>query len=745
MNKLPDYHGLERSGAAYTSVMLKARIPVLMGIMAVSLLSLPLFLDVTVQNRTEIWFRDGDPYYESYLRFTEEFGNDHVLIFGIQTERLFKPEVLNYLDRWVASVRNVTGVREVVTFTDMLSPDALDSLDTQRSLMISSPLVSGFLVSEDGTAAEMFVSVSEMGSQEYRDEIVREISDITNEMKPSGVSTYLSGSLFMGAEADRLTRESGRRFLWIAALGVAILLLLLLRRPTYVLMVLVAALLSVWWTFGLYLVAGNSVNVLTTIMLPLILAVSVATSIHIIEQYREISTDIISREGITAAAARIWLPCFLTSVTTAVGFFSLVLSPIKVLAVFGLYAAIAMIISFTVTFHVIPIGLSFHRGVMNPAWTSVWDGLLQAIVRLVTRYRRYVIAGFVVATTIGLYGVTTLRINTNQITYFPERYELVQGARFIDTEFGGSYPVQIVLRGDHRQHVAEPVVLKALQNFQTDITNHLQLQQYPSLADLILEFNARTGRERRLPDSTLETQLALGLMQNVPFASRLIQSITDSDNQTSRLTVRMRSDVEIEEMTETLQWLELTADYHFRQLGISTEITGMIPLYTHQADSVIRTQVWGFSFAFILIMAILGGLFLTLRGMFMAGIANALPIILTLGLMGILGIRLDTGTVMIAAVALGITVDDTIHLLYRWRRDSGATESSESSLPGAVTKVGRALITTTIIIGIGCLTLIVSPFLPIRHFGIMMAITMITALLADMLLIPTVLTKRYRA
>jgi len=188
--------------------------------------------------------------------------------------------------------------------------------------------------------------------------------------------------------------------------------------------------------------------------------------------------------------------------------------------------------------------------------------------------------------------------------------------------------------------------------------------------------------------------------------------------------------------------LEALAGDIFGKENLSAELAGIIPLYAHFYEYIVKTQIISFSIAFTLIILIIGITFRSVSLTIVVAFSNVISIIMIFGLMGYTGINLDAGTVMISSIAIGIIVDDTIHLLFRtgweqrkWKRDD------RKAVQRTIKTTGRAIITTSLVIGLGFLTLIFSDFRPAKFFGILMVFTMFSALLADIILLPYVILR----
>ncbi len=683
-----------------------------------------------------MWFKKDDPHYIKYKKFKEEFGNDHILVIGIRPQGLFSKETKTYIKQISEKIRAIEGVQYVASIIDI---EKLSSF-----LKLNKNTFSDFFLSKDRDATQIVVNVTEEGSQFLRSKIIKKVRKIIQESNNHDKEFYLSGSLFMGAELDRYAKENTWKIILFTLAGISLILLLILRKFSLTLILLLTSIIAVIWSMGFYVAMGNAINLVTNMIIPLVLIISLAFGIHIINRIQEELPKADSKkEAIISGVSHIWVPCFLTSLTTSIGFFSLYFSPSKAISKFGLYAASAMLFEFIVFFHVFPLFLHFTYKLKPQEKiksTSLLGGFLNWNSRLITSRKRIIIFIFLISAIILSGGVSGISVNTNQMKYFSSKSELVKSAKFFDKHFGGVYPIQAVLMSAQENAFRNPKILNKIADFQTQAAEECNLRGEISLADIAFStknvlLSKNPPRQEKPSANFSGNNLLSFLLRNK--SSGLLNRFIDSEFRKTVVTFRASSEISSKEMMKIQTRLQGLAQKFFNEENISVELTGIIPLYAHFYDYIVNTQIISFLIAFSLIIIIIGLTFRSLLLTFVVAFSNLISIVMIFGLMGYLGINLDAGTVMIASVALGIIVDDTIHTLFRigWELKS-ANKCYKKALEGTIKTLGKALITTSLVNGLGFLILVLSDFKPARFFGILMALTMFSALLADMILLP---------
>lgn len=690
--------------------------------------------NISVESRTQMWFNKDDPFYLKYKKYKEEFGNDHLLIIGIRSQRLFVQGIETEIRHITEKVKAIEGVHSVISFLDIKKLPFLPEP--------SKEYFTDFFLSKDRRATQIIVTVTEEGSQSLRGEIVLRVRSIIEKLDIPDKEAHLSGSLFMGAELDRYAKQNTWKIILFTLAGISFILLLTFRKLELMLIILLTSIVAAIWAMGFYIVMGNAINLVTNMIVPLVLIISIAFGIHMTHRVQEEFAKTDSwKEAVISGVSEIWIPCFLTSLTTSVGFFSLHFSPSHAIAQFGLYSALAMLFEFIVFFHIFPLLLHLaHKSKTKEKAKrkSLLHGLLNMNSQLIYSKKKAIIFAFFVATMILAGGILRIRVNTNQLKYFDSRSELVKAALFFDRHFGGIYPVQVVLTSSKMNTFKKPEILKKILHYQNQAAKECNLSKEISLADISSSMASALHVNNPFEHATLSAHSSFFPL-NSPHKA-LMNRLVDEEFTKTVVPFRASSGISSEEMMQIQSKLEALAEKIFDKENFSVELTGIIPLYAHFYETIVHTQIISFLIAFILVISIIGLFFRSMALTLVVALSNLISIIMIFGLMGYLGINLDAGTVMIASVAIGIIVDDTIHILFRLGSELKKHRNDyRRAIEGTVKTLGRALTVTSLVNGLGFLILILSDFKPARFFGILMALTMLSALLADLVLLPSLI------
>jgi predicted RND superfamily exporter protein len=479
----------------------------------------------------------------------------------------------------------------------------------------------------------------------------------------------------------------------------------------------------------------------------LLTAIGVAHSVHILSEFRARFAALGDRrDALVATFALIGTPCMLTSVTTAVGFLAMSFVPIKGIAHMAVYNAFGVLAAFLLSFTLLVAFLSFGRraprriapGDTMPPIHGRWmrAGLL-GVARFVMRRRVPILVAFGAVFALSIAGIARLTVDSNWLEDFSDDMPIKAVTQRVDAVMGGVTNLILLFDGGAPDAVKEPAVLRDIERVQrwADARPHLVRKSY-SLVDILKDLNQSFHAEDpawfRLPES--RDLVAQYLLLYETAGGGESDEYVSSDYRRSSLELRLR----LAMTGETAALVrDLEAELAARPLEASTlSLTGIGALWLKLLDYIVGSQIQAFLVAFSAIAVLMCLLFWSVRTGAISMMPNLSPVLLILGVMGWLGIPLDYNKVSIAAVAMGIAVDDTIHLVSRYRHEFQRLGRYDEALLAAMLGVGRALIVTSVALVLGFLVLVLSLLDSQATFGILLAATITTALVADFLLMP---------
>jgi predicted RND superfamily exporter protein len=473
----------------------------------------------------------------------------------------------------------------------------------------------------------------------------------------------------------------------------------------------------------------------------------VAHSVHILSEFRaRLAENGDRREAARETLRLVGTPCLLTSLTTAVGFLAMIVSPIKAIAHMAVYSAAGVFAAFALSVTLLMFFLSLGRRERGPA-ASPEERLrakggrhlnagLEAVARFVIRRRVALLVAFGAVFVLSVAGISRLRVDSNWLDDFSDRVPLKGDTTYIDEVMGGMGNLVYLFDAGEPGGVKNPALLGEMDALQREAGEQEIVKKTYSLGDVLKDLNQAFHEgdpgQHTLPDS--RELVAQYLLLYESSGGEEVEEYVSSDFARANLELRLKitSSSEIADVVDGL-------DEHLRAnplVASQAQITGIGALWLQLLDYITVSQIQGFLLAFSAIAAMMCFIFGSLKTGLISMIPNLSPVFLTLGVMGWFDIPLDYNKLFIATVAIGIAVDDTIHLMTRFHHEFLATRDYRRALVEAVRDVGRALFITSVALIAGFLVFLLSVMNAQATFGVLLASTIFTALIADFLLMP---------
>jgi len=697
------------------------------------------------------------------MDYREQFESEEFVVLVFKSGDLFTPESLSTIQRLtrglegvdsverVTSLTNVEEIRtmadgavEVVPLVGEESPVDPRMREALRERVLSNPLYVDNLISGDGTTTAIYGTVNDRDLATRR-RIQEEVEALVQEEKVrSGNRFYISGSVILDAEFERTSEQDNITFTVVTSLMIVFVLYLLYRNLTGILLPVVVVSLATAWTLGLYGLAGHKLNMLTIMLPAVILAISVADAVHLMCQYNDEHLDGARsrKEALVRTLGKVGKPCLFTSLTTAIGFGSFAVSKIVPVRYQGIYIALGILLAFVLTVTLLPALLSWirvpkisHRKKERGDWVSRG---LEGAMRVVGRYSRIILVVGVLVLVVSLVGMSRIKRETNSIEFFKKSSPLRVALEFIERNLTGVFSLEIALEGP-ADSIKDPEVLKKVEALRRIIEESPEAGKTLHLNDLVMEMNRamHEGEDRFYAIPKTREEVAQYLLLYEMSGGETLDTLVNMDYSLSRLSVRCTV-MTAERAKEMMEELRQVLDGMFKG-PVRARITGVIPVWVKLDTYLLTSQIKSFSIAAVGIFIMMCIQFRSVRVGLLSMIPNLLPIVVTMGIMGWTGIRLDTATIMITSVALGIAVDDTIHFLSRFKMELEACGDYDKAIHATIQSVGRAIVFTSIILFWGFISLTLGHFKPTVYFGFLTSLTMVVALIGDIFLLPVLL------
>ncbi len=714
-----------------------------------------------IETSAESFIIENDPDRVFYQEFKDQFGNDQFLVVGYESNEIFRRSFLEKISRLTGDLENIQGVKEVVSLTSVedilgtetdfivqpLVPSGTEgNVDGHRLLdrIARNPLIRGNIVTDDGTAALFLIRTSvREGDIDFDAHLVDAVRATLNRSPdiPDNVEFHIAGWLMTDTSLASYMNRDMALFMPLTYLMIAVLLWIFLRNVPAMVLSLVNISVCLVWTMAFLFFTGGAMSPLTSILPPLIMALAVSDSIHILQKFLQTSVKNIEVR-IEEVMQHLAVPCFLTSLTTAIGFSSLGFSDIPPIRHFGLAAAGGMLAEFYLSVTLIPLGLWLwgskrpiavqSTGVSNGIQrTSAWTG------RTVTTWHRPILVASLVTIVLCAYGATQIMVETNLLEYFEKDSPIRRDNDFIDRRLGGVNTLEISLRSSQPEYFLDPVHTKKIKGISDYLQNLATVSKTTSLIDFLEQMNQAFHADQQeyhvLPASRELTAQYLLL-----YDGDELSNFVNQDYSWVRISARVteHNSKKLEQIISDInRFLARTID----DPSLTVHITGKTFLANKLVKSIVESQVKSLSAAFIIIFLVLFLVFRSVRLGFISILPNAVPIIINFGIMGFFDIPLNTATAIISAVALGIAVDDTIHFLIEYQLQRAGGKQRSEAILASIREKFSPMLSTSLILVFAFGILVFSSFVPTVQFGLLCALIMLTALIGDVAVLPAVL------
>jgi predicted RND superfamily exporter protein len=722
-------------------------------LVAVTALSVAGALRVGVDNAVEVWFVEDDPGLRAYRAFQDTFGNDEVVALAVHREEgLLDAEGLREVAAVSDAVAKVDGVARVVSLTTVtdvrggVDADGVAVLDIGRLVrdgrvdpgVTTDPQYRGRLVSADGRSAVVYAQMSAIDGVDARRHDVLTAVRAAAAAAASGRPREAGIGVVYDA-LNQLSTVDSAVFLVASYVVIVGVLWALLGRvgPTVVALVTVGV--GAVWLMGAYGWAGRDINMVTMILPTLVLIIGVSDCVHVLHAVAERRADPAwsarpRAELVADAVGFIFWPCLFNTVTTVVGFASLATAPMAVLRDLGIFAAIGLAGAFVLALTVVPIALLAPWSEPRIANGGRVQRFVDACATLAIRRPVAVLVGTGFVALGSAAGIARIEVDTYSIDYLLPSHPVRQDSDWIEANVGPYTPLELVVRPARGARADDPALLAAVDAWERRIEADPSVGWATSVTDAIRRLDAALGGPGAIPSDPARLEQALLLYTSAPDVDLSTQ--VQGDWQALRVTIGIPM-LSARGMDTVID--RLVADSRL-PAGATVEVTGYLPLYVTMMDYIVRSQLSSFGVAFVLIFGLIAVLFRDLRLAALAVPANLVPILLTLGVMGWTGVRLDVATVTIGAIVLGLVVDDTVQFLYRYRHERARLGDEIEATRVTVHVVGRSLVVTAIVLSLGFSVLGFAQIRSVSHFGMLVALALATGVFGDLLILPAMLT-----
>jgi predicted RND superfamily exporter protein len=753
--------GARGLATAVVGALVRGRLWIAAAAVAVALLGSAAMTRTVVSNDLDVWFVDDDPALLTYLDFRRDLGSDEVLLLAWRgDEEVASASRLTELGSLSRALATVDGIERVFDLSRVAVADTSDgqlavsrvvagdvgeddvararaALDRRRS--------PARLVGKDGRTSVVYVWLAATEDLDARrSAILDDVRATLDEVLGArAVDVRMAGGGLVYDAMNQLTLKDGALFIALAYLLVLLALWFATRSVRWTLVAVLAVSFADWTLFGAMAALGIPLNAVTISLPTIVMVLGVAHVIHL-STHAAVMERPLARDprALAAAASVVVIPCVFNALTTSAGFFSLGTASMGVTREYGIFAGLGVLLalgfSLALFFVALPGALERSKARGRPARSRLAVALVSAAVRRPGR----VLTGAALVFALAFAGATRVDVDTYTIGFLPADHAVRVDDRWIEREIGPYVPLELIVRAPAAGGWRTAAIVGAIDELQRDLERAPDFGASFSVVDVIAEATSAlrpvdgTDAAGQVPAwppaSDAAVSDAWGLLNALD--ANVAAGLVTRDDRGVRLTIG----IPMGTATELSAFAARARELASRSLpeGVTVEVTGYLPLYGAMVSTLVEDQARSFGLAFALVLLLLFAALRSGRLVAVAVLPNLLPVVAVLGVMGAAGIRLDVATVTVAAALLGIVVDDSVHVLYRFKHELGEGRTVEDALIASARSAGAAILATTAVLSLGFFVLGLASIKTVAWVGVLSGVGVVAALLADLLLLP---------
>ena len=734
---------------------------IIMGVSVITIVMLVLVNQLKMNFSIEQLFALNDPAVDKYFEFLDEFEReDNLILLLYECDDPFSFHNLKLNQKLIQNFESIIGVHKVTSLSNLelfasgddellrpvypYIPQSVDSLQEAKNKILSSPLVQQTLISNDGSLASIAIELDDsFNNHDLREKIINEI-----DIKQNTVdwTWHQAGIPILRTRYVQLMVSDTTRFLIPVALMIIILFTVIFRSWPALIIPMSIIIMVVIWTMGLMAALNIDFNIMTYIIPTLLFIIGISDSVHfLVKYYGTLAVVKDKREALYQTIEKIGTAIFLTSITTSIGFGSLLRSNILIVRQFGTMTAAGVIFAFILTITFLPAMIMLLKQTPAKKLKFYTVGfrikLLNRLVKIVRVYPKQIIIFTLVVIVICIFGSFQINPHNSLMDDLKPGTTLYDDMMLAEEKMGSILPFEIIVsikesNSSDIKDIKDPEFLRNLDLLQQYVSSIEDVGKMVSMTDYIKEFNRAMNDGNNEFYSIPRSRSAIA--QTILIYGDEFNSLVNFDYTKARISGRVKD-------IDSRRAAEITNDINNYIMNympdyMDIEITGTTFLALATNDHLVHNLTTSFMAAFVLITIVMIILFRSVLITLISIIPNIIPMLAMAAIMGYFDILLRPPTAMTFAVAFGIAVDDTIHFLIRYRMELPALGwHYRDANDRTIMTTGLAMTTTTGILVAGFLILIFSSFRPTADFGLLAASTIFVALIIDLTFLPALL------
>lgn len=706
-----------------------------------------------------------------YNKFLEIFGEEgNLVILAVKDSTLFTPKKFNAWNKLTKEFDSLKEVEFSVSIADVQKLKAdrknrkfvvepllkkeittqKEVSDVKKQLFEKLPFYDNLLYNkETGTVqTAIYIDKKIVNTPARRDFIFNTlIPAIEKFEKEQNLTVRVSGMPYIRTLNSQNIQDEIMLFVVGALLITAIIFFFFFRSYRATFITLLVVLIGVSWAFGFIGLFGYEITVLTALIPPLIIVIGVPNAVFLINKYQqEVKKHGNQAKSLQRVISKIGNATLMTNITTASGFATFVFTKSQLLKEFGIIASINIVGIFILALLIIPIIYSFmplpkqkHLNHLEKKWI---DNVVNWMENMVRYNRIAVYITTVIVIVLGIIGVYQIRVSGSLIEDMPKGMQFYKDIKFFEDEFGGIMPLEIFVDTKKEKGVMKLSTLKKMEKINEAIEQFPELSKPVSVTNLVKYSKQAYYRGKpkyyQLPTSQ-EQSYIFAYTKNSNGNSNMLSNFVDSTGRYARITTFMK-DIGTDKMTIIQDRLKSVIAKEFPSEKYEVTLTGKALVFLKGTNYLINNLIISLSLAILLIALFMAWMFRSYQMILISLIPNMLPLLITAGLMGFFGIPIKPSTILVFSIAFGISVDDTIHFLAKYRQELKANNwKIKKSVYNALRETGVSMFYTSIVLFFGFLVFTVSSFGGTIALGGLVSVTLLFAMVSNLLLLPSLL------
>ena len=709
----------------------------------------------------ERFFPQGDEDLAFFLEFREEFEDDDnfLLVAFTDSSSIFKTDFLQKVDQFTRTSSKIENVQHASSLTNFsyfvklqfggFSPpfpavhiDDAARLAKDSARVMQDERILGNFISKDAKATVVVLKTENSLSPEQSNVLMAELNLILEDLDLPDY--HILGRAYL---QTALVKQQIKEFIFstlISALLVALVFWFILRKPVGVFISLLSMIVCIVIFIGIIGLFQIELDILSSLFPIIMIIVGVSDVVHLTNKYiDEFSKSGDKKDAIQKTIKEIGLATFLTSFTTAIGFFSLMTSRIYPVKLFGMTAAMGVIIAFVVVITFTTSLLALfppEKIVLKQSRNISWKKNLTKLFTFTKNHPKAISIGAIIYFFICLFGMSQISTDLRIYDTLPQGLKVTNDFKFFEEKFAGFRPFELAVSIKAPYKAGDWEVLQEINKVENYLKSKEEIEGVSSITAVYKTMNRAFNADRisfyKFPETESEYLQMKKFVDKIP--SNQLNVLVNKDQSKARISAKIK-DVGSDKIKDITDDIFTYIKEDINHDVIDLRITGSGVIFDKNNQYIRESLLSGLGLAFLAISIIMALLFKNAKMVIISLIPNIFPLLFGAALMGFLGIALDAPTAIIFAIAFGIAVDDTIHFLSKYKIERMKDKSMEAALEATFTETGKAIIITSVILFFGFLILLFSKTPGIVFVGILVSGTLFSAVIADLLLIPVLI------